>query len=87
MSAELDPPDVLRCQAEFSVYRPFILGGNVRERQRCDAKPEFIATESSPGPDGRRGSMSVCARCKDKMVEKMSAGFATFVKFRLKEQP
>lgn len=29
MTTPLTPPDPLRCQAEITHYRPFIMGGNV----------------------------------------------------------
>lgn len=60
----LEPPDRSRCQAVIKRYKPFILGGQVIEEQQCENKPAFIAKELTPGDDGLKGSMSLCAKCK-----------------------
>ena len=39
------------------------LGGQRKER-RCENKPAYIVKELKPGPDGRKGSMSVCMECE-----------------------
>lgn len=71
MTAPLTPPDPLRCQAEITTYRPFIMGGNVHQTARCDNRAAYIATERKPGADGRIGAMSVCVRCQAQMETQM----------------
>jgi len=68
----LIPPDLERCQAEWSSYNAFVMGGPTRTSGRCEAKPEFVAAEKDVGSDGKRGSMTVCADCR-KILEKQVA--------------
>lgn len=77
MAKELTPPDTSRCQAEDQVGA-FVCGGRVGERTRCDALPEWIATEKQPGRDGQIGSMSLCERHREAMVDTLGAEYATF---------
>lgn len=55
------PPDRTRCQAEQRVGGFMSFGPP--SWVRCNRVPIVIATERKPGPDGRRGSMSLCAAC------------------------
>lgn len=64
----LTPPDSERCQAEVPGNGPFTIGGKIGNpkngyRVRCENKPSVIVIEKRPGPDGKRGSMSLCAKC------------------------
>ncbi len=59
----LKPPDLKRCQGEQRVYQPFTMGGVVSRFERCGNKPSVVATETEPGDDGQKGSMSVCPSC------------------------
>lgn len=72
MKTPLTPPDTKRCQAEWTRYNAFVMGGPTRTRERCPEKPLFVAREKEVGPDGRRGSMSVCAACR-KVLQKAVA--------------
>lgn len=68
------PVDMKRCQAESRSF--MTLGpGYVR----CSNAPTHVATESEPGPDGKKGSMSLCEACKG-VMEKQMPGHALFVK-------
>lgn len=73
-------PDRSRCQAEVSTgVNAFTLGGHLREaRVRCNNVPTCIAKERKPGSDGLRGSMSLCDRCKSKIIEQLGADYAAF---------
>lgn len=73
--APLTPPDRTRCQAEhlagaFSFGPPSWV--------RCKNVPIVIATERKSGPDGRRGSMSLCAACFNVFKRKRGDDHATF---------
>lgn len=66
--AELTPPDKERCQARVPTGGPFAMGGPAGDprdgyRVRCSNKPDVIIEELFPGPDGLRGSMSLCNSC------------------------
>lgn len=61
MGKELVPPDPARCQAEIREGSFMTLGP--RSWSRCTSTPSVIITERKPGPDGRCGSMSLCASC------------------------
>lgn len=67
----LEPIDLKRCQAEIISYRPFVMGGPVRTRERCEAKPTWIAREKLPGADGQHGAMSLCDACKMQAKKKL----------------
>ena len=61
---KLIPPDVKRCQAEKRAVTFMSLGGgNCMHLVRCNNKPKWIITEKDKGPDGQRGSMSLCEAC------------------------
>lgn len=72
---KLIPPDGERCQAEKTVDTNFMtLGGPpVGSMERCRNKPTTLATEKEPGPDGQRGSMTVCDACLAVMREQVDA--------------
>lgn len=75
---KLTPPDVKRCQAEKADGSFMTLGPVSRER--CKNAPVVIATERKAGPDGHKGSMSLCAECQKAMLERLGKGYATFKK-------
>jgi hypothetical protein len=66
----LEPPDLARCQGEWTTYNAWVMGGNVYQRTRCPKPPTVIITETEPGPDGQRGSMSLCDSCLAVFLEK-----------------
>jgi len=59
----LIPPDKKRCQAEKPNGVNFMTLGGRREMVRCSNKPTVIITETKPGEDGQKGSMSLCPDC------------------------
>lgn len=59
----LVPPDLERCQALGPKLGPFTMGGRIGSRERCSNRPTIVITEAEPGPDGQRGSMSLCDAC------------------------
>jgi hypothetical protein len=80
--AKLVPPDRKRCQADIPGNGPFTMGGEIGDpnngyRTRCKEKPMCIATEKVPGPDGVRGSMSLCDHCRQ-MMEMQMPGACTY---------
>ena len=42
-----------------------------------EEKPTVIAEENKPGSDGKKGRMSLCAKCTVIFLDKMGVGFAT----------
>ena len=77
------PVDLKRSQAEVPGNGPFTLGGPIGNpkrgyRVRCSQEPTVIATEKKPGSDGLRGSMSLCASCRDATVKQLGTEFAEF---------
>lgn len=64
----LIPPDPARCQTEITTYRPFVMGGPVKQVTRCENAAAYIATEKTPDENGQRGAMSVCRDCKQRLV-------------------
>lgn len=81
--SDLIPPDRDRCQADVPTQGPFQLGGEIGDpnngyRRRCRNAPAWIATETRPGRDGLRGSMSLCEGCKAAFVRQVGASAATF---------
>lgn len=76
MSAKLIPPDRKRCQGEQREGSFMTLGP--RALVRCLKAPVVIATETKPGEDGRRGSMSLCAECQSVLTQLRGRSFATF---------
>lgn len=59
------PADPDRCQAEVPNGHSFMTLGGSPGRERCSNTPGFIVTENKAGPDGKRGTMSLCERCLD----------------------
>ena len=68
------PVDKDRCQAY--IEESFMALGAV-QLFRCDKAPVYIATESKPGKDGLRGSMSLCRYCTGGMIRAMGEDHAT----------
>lgn len=83
----LVPPDLERCQAEFQEGSFMTFGP--RPRVRCPCKPTFIAKENKPGPDGKRGSMSLCYNCVKVFEKNMGEGHSTLtpIKPEIKWEP
>lgn len=71
----LIPPDKTRCQAE--VRAGSFMSFGVPSWVRCNNAPSVIATETTAGGDGRRGSMALCDECLKKCIDKMGAGSFT----------
>lgn len=64
----LIPPDTERCQAMKPGNGPFTMGGRIGDprdgyRVRCETRATTIAEQTTPGSDGRMGSMSLCDEC------------------------
>lgn len=74
----LTPPDKTRCQAEMLSGSFMTLGP--RHLERCTNRPTVIATETNPGEDGQKGSMSLCENCLKIFKQKFPKGYATFSK-------
>ena len=72
---KLTPPDLKQCQGMRRDGSFMTLGP--RSWVRCSDKPVVIVTEKKPGDDGQRGSMSLCAHCKSKLIEQRGADFFT----------
>ena len=81
MPKPLEPVDYDRCQADVPGPGPFVMGGDTGDpkngwRIRCPNRAIFIAAEKKKGADGRIGSMSLCIRCKPKLIELLGEDFA-----------
>jgi len=76
MAHTLTPPDKTRCQAEKREATFLSFGGDCRKLIRCTNTPTVIAKETTPGEDGKRGSMSLCDGCQTVFVKHMGAHFA-----------
>ena len=74
----LTPPDLERCQALIPTGQSFMTLGPRKARAQCESKPVVVAHENEPGPDGLKGSMSLCASCQKVMVAGLGEDFATF---------
>jgi hypothetical protein len=79
----LTPPDLERCQAEIIEGSFMTLGP--RSRSRCEAVPTVVVTEKKP-PEGSKlkGSMSLCASCKEVLIKQKGADFFTEKKIKIK---
>ena len=76
--SQREPADRERCQAETRQRAPFMqMGGPPVKVTRCSNKPVAIATETKPGEDGERGSMSLCASCIVIATRELGADFFT----------
>ena len=73
---KLIPPDRERCQAEITTGNFMTIGGR-REERRCENRPEILVEEKERGPDGKKGSMSLCRSCAIE-ARKVLAKTATF---------
>ena len=79
MMTKLTPPDLGQCQTVMIRPRPFRMGGDCIDRERCANVPVVIATEKRPNKeDGIMGSMSLCTNCQKVMIEQLGNDFATF---------
>jgi hypothetical protein len=80
----LTPPDRKQCQAEKPNpdFGPFRMGGSTKKRVRCGNTPTTIATETEPGKDGHRGSMSMCDDCVAVAKLQLPKDFCTFKPMR-----
>lgn len=74
-----------RCQTEVPNSNTFMTFGGVPGLVRCENTAVYVATEREPGPEGLKGAMSVCERCKTKLIEIKGADYATFVKIEDKK--
>lgn len=77
MAEKLTPPDLTQCQADVPNGHTFMTLGGRPGRVRCTNKPDVIAYENAPGPDGQKGSMSLCKRCLTVFNKQMPKGYAT----------
>lgn len=68
--ADLIPPDFKQCQAYPNVaqHNAFTLGPRP-DPIRCTNHPDWLAVETTPGQDGLHGSMTVCQKCCELMME------------------
>ena len=57
---------------------PFTLGGG-HKMVRCKNKPIVIATETKPGEDGFKGSMTLCNECLEVANKQLPSGFFDLV--------
>lgn len=68
------PYDPARCQVvitpAYSARDAFQIGNPRRPPARCENAPTHLLRETTPGPDGQLGSMSVCARCLNEYMKK-----------------
>ena len=78
VAPEVIAHDPDRCQADVPNGHSFMSLGGRPGRTRCSAQPAFLATEDEPGEDGRRGSMSLCASCRDQMIKQGADSGVTF---------
>lgn len=79
----LTPPDLKRCQAVAQTYNPMAFGSCHREN-RCQRVSVYIAKETKPASDGKRGSMSLCAACSKIALEKLGKAAFTLTKIRVR---
>ena len=71
------PPHPERCEGEILHYHPFILGGDVHQRERCKNKAT-IRILPNPEIDGNDAEpMAVCKRCYKEFVKKGNADYKT----------
>lgn len=73
-----EPPDLKQCQV-------LIKGGSFvtigpRPIDRCQNKAAYVIREVKPGPDGLRGSMSVCESCAEKFKRRTDVPKVTWKK-------
>lgn len=85
--SKLIPPDKKRCQTEVTHGPfPFRMGGSLYgslyDVERCKNEPVAVAKEKKPGPDGKRGSMSLCGRCLDDLKKRPEFKQVTLTKVK-----
>lgn len=69
---ELEPVSHDACQADVKgPYSPFQLGAPPPRFRPCGNKPSWYARENKAGPDGRKGSMSLCDDCKVECAKRL----------------
>lgn len=81
---DLIPPDPARCQADVIEHTPFALGGTHR-KYRCEMQAAYIVEELRPGPDGKKGSMSLCPHCLGAFKAMMGEDYATVTPIKAKD--
>ena len=82
---KLIPPDLKQCQCEKKTGSFMTLGP--RQMVRCTEKPTVIAYENKPDEDGAKGSMSLCDKHAQKLIEVHGAAFATMKPIKKKKPP
>lgn len=82
---KLIPVDYQRCQTLVPSGNTFITFGGTTGLVPCENAARYVATERVPGPEGLRGAMSVCERCKAYLIGIKGADYATFVKIEDKK--
>jgi hypothetical protein len=80
---KLIPPDLKRCQCEW-IGGSFMTFGP-RPTIRCDFKPTVIVTERNPD-DGVRGSMSLCDKHLQNLIEQKGSSFFTMKSIKRSRQ-
>lgn len=74
----LEPVDHAECQADVKdAHNPFGIGVPPPRWRKCGKRPTWYARETKAGPDGRKGSMSLCDSCKVE-CERRLAGAVVF---------
>lgn len=76
MTAKLTSADVTQCQCEVTTTPGFMQLGGVKTTERCKNRPTAILHEAEAGPDGQKGSMSVCNSCLTEFEKKVTQGKA-----------
>ncbi len=79
----LEPVDLNRCRAEIKEGSFMTLGP--RKFVRCNSIPKYIALENVPGPDGLKGSMSLCEPCSEMLKKKLGENFCTLQEIKNNE--
>lgn len=76
--SSLIPVDPVRCQAMIKeAHNPFAVGHPPPRWERCARSAVYRADETTPGEDGRKGAMSMCAECKV-VAERQLRGHVAF---------
>lgn len=74
------PIDKERCQAEKPNGESFMTLGGGHKMIRCENKPTVIATETTAGEDGLKGSMTLCDECLKVAEKQLPEGFFDIVR-------
>ena len=84
MAKKLIPPDLERCQTEWTVGSFMTLG--VPEVRRCRNRPSWIAREKRALRRGeRRGSMSLCETHREALESQMP-NYSDFKEIKLPKE-